>query len=613
MTDARARGIGVAGAVLCLAVLTSGATAQDPADRAWEDRDLDRAGQLYADRLAEDSTDTQALYRLALIRGWGEAYDESLALFDRLLRLAPQNLDARVARARVLAWKGELDRTIEDLRALLDANPSYRPALEALATFYSWDGDYDRALAMYDRLGQADLDNRGTAYQRARVLGWANRYGAARAVYDSLLAEEPGDVQALLGLAQVLAWSERLDSARTVYRRVLEENPDNLAARTGLARTTGYAGDLVAAEARWREVVEGNPENVDALLGLARTLRSQGRAAAAEPYLERALHLSPGNTEARQQMRWIGAALGPRAAPRFAYEWDSDGNNIVTTSGHAAFHPAPRVEVRVDAYHRSSWQTDVIDDPRASIGTTVTTQVQLSPGWHLAGSVGGSAPDVAGVDGAATYAVTVAAPARHQVRSALRASRELFDVTARLMANRVVYDQLQLDLGTRLERWTLQGATSVAWFRSRTPLATQPQTVIDETNRRLAADAAATRTLTPWFDLGGRVRAFGFNRALNAGYFDPDLFALFEVPATLSADLGTLDAALAVAPGVQQIGTDRGPDATVQTTGTVTWAPGPGRELSLRLLYAANGASPFAEEPADYRYFALNLGARWVF
>ena len=603
---ARRLGSVLVGALLLVLLLTPvPASGQDPANQAWEAGNLDRARELYAERLAQDSTDTQALYRLALLRGWNQEYGESIALFNELIERSPANLEARISRARVFAWQDDLGRATRDLAELVEEHPDYVPAIEALATFRSWAGEYDLAMELFDRIEELDPDNRAVRYQRARVLGWANRFDDARAAYDSLLAEDPDDVTALLGLARILSWEDRLDSAQAVYRGILDRDADNLDAMTGLARTTGYAGDVIAAEARWREILDRNPESLDALFGLVRILLWQSREAAALPYIERALRVDPNSSEARDLLRSVHAAIGPRVGWNLAYEWDSDGNNIYTTAGHTSWHPVPRLELRVDGYRRAATLGVAVPVARWTTGTTVTGSVQLPPGWRITASVGGGVPDLAGVDGTLKYGLVASSPARYQVRSTLTVSRELLDATAILLANRVVYDQVQLSLGTQLGRWRVDGAGSAAWFRS---------LVSGSRNRRLAANAAGSRPVLPWLDLGGSVRYFGFEADLNEGYFDPDRYVLIEAPATASTRvLEDLEATLALVPGIQQIGAGGEIDPTLRTSGALSWQLRPGRFAALSLLYAANGASPFAQQAADYRYFALNLRGRWVF
>lgn len=593
-------------ALWALVTLAANAYAQDPADVAWDNGETDRALELYEQRLAEDSTDIRALHRVALINAWNERYDAGLALFDRLLRLSPGNLEARVDRARVLAWKGELGRAMDELNALLEADPSFRPALEALAQFQSWAGDYDRALSIYDRIAASGRTDATVQYGRARVLSMANRFDAALAVYDSLLAADPRDVRALLGLGQVLMWSDQLDSAEVVYHKVLAEEPRNADALEGLARAATWRGDLIEGERRWRAAVEANPEAVGALVGLGQTLRWQGREPAALPWLRRALELSPGNGEAREQMRWVEATLDPRIAPSVVYEWDSDGNRILTAAGHATWRPVPRTELRVDLYHRRARLDGVIDDWRGSQGGALTAQVQLAPGWRLAGTLGGGAPDLPGVDGALTWTATLATPGRYRLRGALVAGRELLDATAGLMARRIVIDQVALNGGTRLGGWGLEANASVGWFRG---LAN------DTENRRVLVTAFASRPVTGWLTFAPSLRVFGFSKDLTEGYFDPELFALLEAGASGSVSRGDFTGSLGAAPGLQKIQYDGAIKPAFRATGTLAWEGRPGRSLSLVALYAANGLRTFAAggEAADYRYLSVALRGRWTF
>jgi tetratricopeptide (TPR) repeat protein len=95
------RGFALAAVFLLVAAT---ARAQDPADSAWTRGDLAAARRLYAGRLATDSSDVRALHRMGLLLSWDGRYAQGIALFDRLLRVAPENGDAQVDRARALAW-----------------------------------------------------------------------------------------------------------------------------------------------------------------------------------------------------------------------------------------------------------------------------------------------------------------------------------------------------------------------------------------------------------------------------------------------------------------------------------------------------------------------------
>lgn len=194
--------------------LTLPARAQTTAaDSAWERKDTDLAERLYSQRLAADSSDVMALRRIALLRAWAGRYGESIALYDRAVRLAPADEAIALERARVLAWSKEYARAIAALDEILARSPRNRPALEARAQFTSWSG----------------------------------RYGESVATYNRLLEETPGDPEVLRGLARVASWRGDLAEGERRWRKVLAASPDDVAALVGLAAVLRWQGRDAAA------------------------------------------------------------------------------------------------------------------------------------------------------------------------------------------------------------------------------------------------------------------------------------------------------------------------------------------------------------------------------
>jgi tetratricopeptide (TPR) repeat protein len=199
----------------------AGAVAQDPADLAWNRGDHDVARELYTARVTADSSDVRALHRLALLNAWERAFEPALALFDCLLVVEPDNVEARTDRARVLSWAGRFDASAADYAAVLARRPQQRAA----------------------RMGLA------------RVLSWSGRLDSARAVYASLLLDDPDDPEVQQGLARVTAWSGELRDAEAAWERSLELGGDETAARVGLSQTLRWQGRADSALA----VLDGIP------------------------------------------------------------------------------------------------------------------------------------------------------------------------------------------------------------------------------------------------------------------------------------------------------------------------------------------------------------------
>lgn len=584
------------------------ARAQDEADRAWAAGDVAAATPLYEARLAADSGDATALHRVALIRAWAERYDESLALFDRLLVVDPRNREARVDRARVLAWRGDPVAASAALNPLLAEDPGFLPALQARAQFESWAGNYDESLATYGRLQEISPDDRSIGLSRARVLSWASRFDAAVAAYDSILRVNPRDTEALVGLGTVLAWASELDSAEAVYRRVLELEPGNVEAQRGLARAAGWGGRLVPAERRWREVITRHPNDAPAWVGLSQTLRWQGRDAAALQAAQRAVAIAPTDRDAREALRWARQAVSPRTSGTYVNEWDTDGNDIHTTSGTAAVRPAASVEVRMDLYHRAAHY-----DPSADVslhgrstGGALTLWTMVGTGWGLSGTAGASVPAVRDNAPIPTYRASLSSPGRHPIRGSVSYAHYALDATAILIEREVYLDEWSAFANWVPARgWTIGGGGGTALFTGR---------VSGEENRRVNGNLNIARRVSRPITLGVGARFFGFDRDLNEGYFDPDFYGLGEVTARWLREWRhwSLDAELA--PGMQQVRSTGEPTGSLRGQGSVAYQLSPGRRIVLTGLFANAGISGIAPgADADYRYRAVSLAGQWVF
>jgi hypothetical protein len=134
-----------------------------------------------------------------------ERYAEVVTLYREILADDPENDEARRWLARVLAWQGDHDGSLQEYEVLVGREP-------AIAS---------------------------DAVERAEVLSWAGRYGEARDAFGALLSDDPGDARAARGLARVHRWAGRPHLAKRAYQRALaleedEEARDELQALNDL-------------------------------------------------------------------------------------------------------------------------------------------------------------------------------------------------------------------------------------------------------------------------------------------------------------------------------------------------------------------------------------------
>ena len=122
-----------------------------------------------------------------------------------------------------------------------------------------------------------------------------------------------------------------------------------------------------------------------------------------------------------------------------------------------------------------------------------------------------------------------------------------------------------------------------------------------------------TRRTGKHFTLGVSGRAFTFDKQLNDGYFNPDLYWLAEALARYELDRGAWNVNLQAAVGIQQVGSGGKNDGTFQGAAGITYQIGPGRTIGINAAYSNLGLTRVSAGSGAYRYTALGAAARWSF
>ncbi|MGE5759212.1 MAG: tetratricopeptide repeat protein [Gemmatimonadota bacterium] len=259
-----------------LTALAGPVAAQLPAaENAFDRGDYRLARQLYDSILKTDSLNPRALYRLAVLDSWDGKLDLALgrfvklrrvqpadpaimaehakvlswarlfrwsaALYDSVLALAPDRLDAQVGRARAVAWDGDLVRAERLWREALKRHPDDPDILIGLAQTLSWEGQTFLAEGFATRARQLAPND-----QTAREL-FARLRAANRGPVFSLSTDGADDRyhNRFVVFTGAFSASPRSD-LRGTLQATWRENEDGVpstVART--ARSTGFEGSVV--------------------------------------------------------------------------------------------------------------------------------------------------------------------------------------------------------------------------------------------------------------------------------------------------------------------------------------------------------------------------------
>lgn len=139
--------------------------------------ELPLAVEFYDKAIALEKLPYGTMERKAIVLSWMKKFDESLALFDSIIKV---KIVSKPLKVRCLVREGEV---------------------------LSWKGEFDPAIAKLQKALALDKGNLDARFVKGRILEWKGEYKPAKAVYQEILGLSPGHEQAKLKLEK-LSWVE---------------------------------------------------------------------------------------------------------------------------------------------------------------------------------------------------------------------------------------------------------------------------------------------------------------------------------------------------------------------------------------------------------------------
>ena len=135
------------------------------------------------------------------VRKYAEAQDwtAALSIVDREVARAPQDMDVRAWRARVLAWSGHLNEAEQEYTEILKAAPSDPDNWLGLANVYAREGRNQEALEDLNRAIALAPDRADLRAARGRALRDLGARDEAREEFKKALALDPASAEARAG------------------------------------------------------------------------------------------------------------------------------------------------------------------------------------------------------------------------------------------------------------------------------------------------------------------------------------------------------------------------------------------------------------------------------
>ncbi len=481
-------------------------------------------------------------------------WEEALAIYDAELESDPSRSDLWLRTADIHSRLGNLDAAIAALEKAA-ATGGGSELYFKLAQAHSLANQAEAAFQAVDKALAREPRNPEYLRARAQLANWTGRPRLAADSYRRLHLIAPADDDALLNLARSETWSGNLDDAIRHYRRYLAGHASEksiwlecvnaqswrgnfAAARSLLEHYRDMFGtdesfgralvDLLAradlpreARAHNRQALQAGPDNYQTLFSEVIALKNDNRPRAALAMIPRLEELRPGSRENRELERFVITPLRPdvRLDP-YGYYWDSDDLRSSASSLEAGINLNRELRLRAgfefgaveaatgspfvagDGRSRVSWQRPWIGGtfilaPAVTLGATAA--------WQL----------ISGLDGQLLGSVFARVRPSDRWRFNLSLKRDVLSVSP-----------LSLSLGIRRDCARLGVAWEPGWRG-----VVEAEAVSEhygDGNRRWEASLAPRWKLLRLaafnLDVGLRGWWFGYERDLQNGYWDPELF-----------------------------------------------------------------------------------------
>lgn len=141
----------------------------------------------------------------AQVRKYAEAkdWDSAMRVVEQEIARAPQDMDVRAWRARVLAWSGKLLEAEKEYREILNVSRTDPDNWLGLANVRLREGKLQEALQAINTAEQLDPKRPDIHAARARILRAAGKTNDAQSEFRSALQLDPGSLEARKGLVSV--------------------------------------------------------------------------------------------------------------------------------------------------------------------------------------------------------------------------------------------------------------------------------------------------------------------------------------------------------------------------------------------------------------------------
>ena len=292
---------------------------------------------------------TAVLFRQSQPENWQELFEDVKAALSLLVAT---NIETQLQQAESLMEIGDKEEAIAVYEQIISVVPNCVQARINLGFLQQEKGELDAAIPHYREALKIDPNIPQTAYNLAKIFEKKGQVKEAIEHYQQALVAQPDFVPALINLAVALQENGELLEAVNLYRRALEVRPHSWEALNNLGTVLQEQGNLEEALEYYHKALELLPDFVEAINNLGRTFLEKGAVEDAIACYRRVICLSPEHASAHLNLSLALLLVGDLENGLAEYEWRWKIKEF--QSGHSSFLTGPDNTVAAREY-RPLW------------------------------------------------------------------------------------------------------------------------------------------------------------------------------------------------------------------------------------------------------------------
>ena len=436
--------------------------------------------------IAAKNNDPKLYFRLSQAYAVNKQAEEALGAINKALELSPDNIEYLKAKAILANWAGHSEQAIDALEKALALHPEDTKLLLQLAQQQSWQGETDSAADLYREYLEKRPQDAAVWIEYVKVQSWRGNYPEALLALEEYRKRFGDTDEYKARLARIFTWDSKANAGLAIIDELLKKDPNNYEwnfTRTLTLSRGRHPKETVRSLEKLEQLDPGNPRTatlrrvvltpqMSFVWGDINFYNDSDDIERLRAYLNGAWYVTPASNVA--------------AGTRWGYLDGGEGSGLGTTDGRSSIEYSLGW---LGAWHR------------------------FSPGIALQGRVGPGKID--GGDSFFYWQGIADLNPSDTLNLRLSATNDLFDVSPRAVSLSVEETKYALHWDWMFsERGFFAG--SLAW-----------SDFSDDNNRwevSLGPRWAVART--QWFnlDIGPALYAFGFDKDLNNGYYDPGTY-----------------------------------------------------------------------------------------